>query len=163
VLASSYGLEHWLRRYVVSRIPGATGGEDQLAGEPVVPVLDEHRELAIHADARLCSDLMGAAVLDADGRRLGQVFEIHCEAFERTGLEVGRLRVAALTYGRRNLGAELGYTPDRHQGPALVHSLFKLWHRDDRRVPMNGVAAIDWNARTVKLSRSADPVHPHAD
>ena len=37
LVADGAQLERWLRYYLISRIPGATGGPDRLAGEPIGP------------------------------------------------------------------------------------------------------------------------------
>ena len=151
VLNGTNGLELWLRRFVVARIPGAKGGEDRLEGEPTGPSQGAHEELEFHPDAHLLSVLIGARVVAADGTGLGQVLEVVAEPFESSGLEVGRLRVTDIVVGRHSLGGELGYTADWTQGPWLIARLVRLWHRHDRTVPWRGVAGVDWDSRTVTL------------
>jgi hypothetical protein len=153
-------LEHWLRTHVISRIPGATGGEDRLAGEPLRPVRD-HPELRRAPGGHLLSDLLGARVRSAGGEDLGTVLDVDAVPTERTGLELGRLRVVSITYGPRALGAELGYTTDPRQGPLLVAAVFRRVQRHHRRVPWRDVAAVDWAERVLTLSATARPVHPH--
>lgn len=159
VLDQSMGLEHWLRPYV-ARIPGATGGEDRLAAEPLWP-RREHPELLRAPGGHLVSDLLGARVVGADGSGLGAVLDVTATPLEQSGLEVGRLRVDALTFGPHALGAKLGYTSDPRLGPWLLAALFRRVQRGNRRVPLADVAAIDWATRTVRLSPGARLEHPH--
>ncbi len=156
-------LENWLRVHVVSKIPGATGGDDRLHGEPV------QTDLAQPATAlnqvtdtdHLLSELLHAPVRAADGEDLGQVLEVSADAPQREQTAVGPLKVTSLTYGRSRVGAELGYTTDAHQGPLILAALFKRWHHNDGHVPIDDVADIDWNPPAVTLTRHAQPVHPH--
>lgn len=158
VLASTMGLEHWLRTYVVSRIPGAKGGQDRLEGEPV-------QDAAQHVwspgpGSHLLSDLLGARVRSAHGDDLGAVLDVCAEAVAPTEAAVGVLRVRGLSYGPRATGSELGYTEDPRQGPLLLRVLFRRLHRAHRYVPLEAVD-VDWQARVVTVAPGARPVHPH--
>src|SRR5689334_1003646 len=97
VLQGAAGLEQWLRRHVISLIPGATAGDDRLAGTSMVS-FGRHDELTPPADSHLISDLVGAEVVDATGKSLGAVVELRGLPFEQTGLEVGRLRVTSIVF-----------------------------------------------------------------
>jgi hypothetical protein len=150
VLAGSAGLELWLRHKLVGRIPGAKGGEDRLEGEP----LEEHapeRVPGLHPDGRLVTDLLGARAQTSEGRPLGVVLDIGCEAFERSEAFVGRLRVTSLLCGTRQIGARLGYAEDPRMGPWLLARLVRRLHGSDRRVPVDAVASIDWENKAVTV------------
>jgi len=150
VLDEANGLEQWLRRHVVGAIPGAKTGEHRLAGvAPSVP--DAHEELDRPGDTRLLSELVGVAVVDAGGARLGTVSEVRAEPFEQSGLEVGRLRVTSVVFGPRRLGGELGYRTLDDQGPWLLARAFRWWHRDDQEVPWSEVGAVDWEGHRLTL------------
>jgi sporulation protein YlmC with PRC-barrel domain len=151
VLAGTNALELWLRRFLVSRIPGATGGEDRLEGEPTGPAHEAHRELELAEDGHLVSDLVGARVVGGDGTAYGQVLEVVAEPFEATGLEVGRLRVTRLVCGRHRVGAELGYTSEPRMGPWLLGWLMRRLHGDNVSVDWSEVARVDWEQGTVTL------------
>jgi sporulation protein YlmC with PRC-barrel domain len=151
ILSGTNALEMWLRRYVIARIPGATGGEDRLEGEPTGPSRTAHEELLLHEDAHLLSHLIGARVVTREGTPLGEVLEAVAEPFEATGLEVGRLRVVEIVVGRHRLGAELGYTSDPHYGPWPLGRLVRLWHRDDRTIAWDEVERVDWESATVTV------------
>ena len=158
VLATTMGLEHWLRTYVVSRIPGAQGGEDRLEGEPV-------QDAAQHVwspgpGSHLLSDLLGARVRSPQGDDLGAVLDVCAEPVAPTEAAVGVLRVRGLSYGARATGSELGYTEDPRQGPLLLRLLFRRLHRAHRYVPLDAVD-VDWQARVVTVAPGARPVHPH--
>lgn len=162
LLAGTAGFEMWLRRHVVGRIPGATGGEDRLAGEPVLPV-EPRPEYELHAEARLLGRLLGAPVVGSDGQEVGRVVEVGAVGREQTGLEVGRLSVVDLDYGNRVIGGGLGITAVRGHGPRLVAHLLRAWHAGDRRVALTDVAHIDWEQPRVALKEGARPVHPLAE
>ncbi|MDQ1482258.1 MAG: hypothetical protein QOF35_334 [Actinomycetota bacterium] len=160
VLDQSSGLEQWVRVHLASRIPGATGGQDRLAGTDIPPPAP-HEELEAPTDAHLLSDLLGATVTDHAGTLLGTVMELRADAFEQTGREVGRLRVRSIVFGPRRLGGELGYTTLSDQGPWLLARGFGWWHRDDREASWNDVARIDWNRQAVILVGGRQLRHPH--
>jgi hypothetical protein len=150
VLDQANGLEQWLRRHVVGAIPGAKTGEHRLAGA-ATQVPDAHEELDRPDGTHLLSELVGAEVVDSGGGGLGTVAEVRAEPFERSGLEVGRLRVTAVVFGRRRLGGELGYRTLTDQGPWLLARAFRRWHRDDREVSWGEVAGVDWDGHRLTL------------
>lgn len=152
VLAGSAGFELWLRRYLVGRLPGAKGGEDRLAGQPIPEALPE-RPSGLHPDARMITDLLGAEARTAAGRPLGVVLDVGCEAFERGEL-VGRLRVTSLLCGTHQVGARLGYAENADMGPWLVARLVRRLHQGDRRVPISAVESIDWATSTVTVDEA---------
>lgn len=159
VLAGAMGLEHWLQTYVVSRIPGAKGGEDRLAGEPVAG--PERHGWSPGTGAHLLSDLLGARVESAGGEELGAVLDLVAEPVAPTEAAVGPLRVLGLVHGSRTTGSALGYSQDRRQGPLLLAALFRRLHRNHRYVALGAIARIDWAPAVVTLAPGARPVHPH--
>jgi hypothetical protein len=159
VLAGSAGLEIWLRRHLVGRLPGAKEGEDRLAGEPLGEAVQQGT-VGLHPDGRLVTDLLGAAAQTAEGRALGIVLDIGCEAFERSEAFVGRLRVTSLLCGTHQTGARLGYAEDPHMGPWLLARLVRRLHGSDRRVPIGAVASIDWEKKVVTVRVDTDNPTP---
>lgn len=159
-LRDTAGLEQWLRRHLISAIPGATAGDDRLAGTAVRSATS-HDELTPPADSHLLSDLLGAAVVDNTGRSLGTVMELRGMPYEQTGLEVGRIRVTSIVFGPRRVGGELGYTTLTDQGPWLLARFFGWWHRGDREAPWNDVVTVDWDDQTVTLRGHGSWLHPH--
>lgn len=163
-LAGTFGFEQWLVRYVIARIPGATGGPNDVGGEPVpAEVAVDRRKKAPAAGSHLVSDLLDRDMLDADGANVGRVCGLLCEPIERNGLEVGRLRITGVAYGKRPAGSMLGYRADRHQGPIVVAVLIRAWHRGDRHVSIDEVDPIDWTSAAISLGSHAHPRHPHSD
>jgi sporulation protein YlmC with PRC-barrel domain len=159
VLQDTPGLEQWLRRHVISAIPGATAGEDRLAGTAVGSSV-RHDELTPPTDSHLVSDLLGAEVVDDAGTSWGTVMELRGLPFEQSGLEVGRLRVTSFVFGPRRLGGELGYTGRADQGPWVLARLFGWWHRGDREASWAEVTDIDWDRPRVTLKARQDWQHP---
>jgi sporulation protein YlmC with PRC-barrel domain len=161
IMEGAPGLEQWLRRHVISPIPGATAGDDRLAGTTVGSAAS-HDELTPPMDSHLVSDLLGAKVVDDTGASLGTVMELRGLPFEQSGLEVGRLRVTSVVFGPRRLGGELGYTTVTDQGPWLLARFFGWWHRDDREVAWSDVADVDWDNQRLLLRAGGTWRHPHA-
>ena len=153
LLHETAGLEQWLRRYVIGRIPGAKAGDDRLAGAATYRAAD-HAEHDRPDGTRLLSELLGVTVVDEGGAQLGTVFEVRAEAFERSGLEVGRLRVGSVVFGPRTLGGGLGYRTLPDQGPWALARLLHWWHRDDHEVPWGQVGDLDWDGRRITLRGS---------
>lgn len=161
LVADGAQLERWLRYYLVSRIPGATGGPDRLAGEPIGSIDPGNPPRTDpRPDGHLLSDLIGAPVRDERGEPVGVVLDVCSESPHHGRHRVGALPLRALVYGRRRLGAEMGYTIQGDQGPWLVAAPLRAWHRYDRIVPSDDVN-VDWDQRTVSLSRTDRARHPH--
>ena len=107
-LAEDMRLEFWLRRHVVARLPGARGGERRLGGL-IATAARPRAELSLAPTDHLLSGLLGSVVMDDRGTELGTVLELV------TRPAGARLDVERLVFGRRRLGAELGYTVDAEQ------------------------------------------------
>ncbi|TPG13427.1 hypothetical protein EAH86_19060 [Pedococcus bigeumensis] len=160
-LQDAAGLEQWLRRHVISAIPGATAGDDRLAGTTAGSSTGHDELPPPPADSHLLSALLGAEVVDDTGASLGTVIELRGLAYEQTGLEVGRIRVTGLVFGPRHLGGELGYTTLTDQGPWLLARLFGWWHQSDREATWTDVADVDWHDQRVTLRTRQNWQHPH--
>jgi hypothetical protein len=155
LVADGAQLERWLRHYVIARIPGATGSPDRLAGAPLRPKgRSSPPSTPVPAGAHLISDLIGAEVCDSSGNSLGVVLDVSSAAPHPGRHRVGPLPLTHLLYGRRRLGAEMGYVAQRGQGPWLVAAPLRAWQRADRLVPFLDVT-VDWNRRTVTLGPGA--------
>lgn len=159
VLHEAAGLEQWLRRHVIGRIPGAKAGDDREAGT-ATQAPDAHQELDRPKGTRLLSALVGARVVDGRGIFVGTVCEVRAEALEQSGVEVGRLRLTGVVFGPRTLGGELGYRTMTDQGPWLLARAFRWWHRDDHEVAWSQVDAVDWDGRRLLLRRNEGWRHP---
>lgn len=159
VLHEAAGLEQWLRRHVVERIPGAKSGDDRLAGL-VTRRPDPHKELDRPGGTHLLSELLGARVVDGGGAPLGAVSEVRASAFEQSGLEVGRLRVTSIVFGPRRLGGGLGYRTVGDQGPWALARAFRWWHRGDHEASWGQVDDVDWDGRRLTLRGRGSWRHP---
>ena len=77
MIADNAQLERWLRYYLINRIPGATGGPDRLAGEPLGPANPETPPRTEPGKTgHLLSDLFGASVIDDRGMPVGMVLDV---------------------------------------------------------------------------------------
>lgn len=165
-LQRSFGLERWLRRYVVGRIPGAKGGDHDEALDsgdgPATPTmsradLTEPPVRPPAPGAQWLSALLGAPVLDEDGHRLGDLIELH------TGIGNERWTLTHLQVTHSPLGTELGYHADPHQGPALLRRAFRHLQRHDVLVPVGEITEIRTEPARVVVTRSGARRHPHHD
>jgi hypothetical protein len=76
------------------------------------------------------SDLLGAQVLTADGRRLGLVSGLRCTPDGGGGGPVPAPRLRALVVTARGTGAALGYQQEGQRGPWLVRRVIATLHRN---------------------------------
>jgi sporulation protein YlmC with PRC-barrel domain len=170
-LAGVQGLELWLRRYLTGRLPGATDGGDERdenrvdsdsrTGEPphrTGPAAAGEPGWRPAPDAVLASAVLGREVFSADGRRLGQVVELH-GAGRPAGAHQVPIEVVAVQVGPHGRGTQLGYTDDPRQGPAIVGALVRRWQRANRVVPVEGVAG--WPRDRLVVADADRTVHPH--
>lgn len=174
-VAGALGLELWLRTYVISRIPGARGGGDGRAGdEPESKsAAPEGGQAPSSGDetvgdswhprpgARFVSGLIGRPVVDGDGKQVGQVCELYCEASPPDGPQ-SPMRVTHLQYARYKRGSELGYGSDPKQGPRIVALLLSRWHRHNRVVPLTSVDGLSDPEGTLTVRDVSNLPHPHA-
>jgi sporulation protein YlmC with PRC-barrel domain len=175
LLAASFGLELWLRRYVISQIPGAKGGGDERGGAAAagrgpddtmtsdgvgdVDETEASRGPSGGAATQSISGLIQAEVFAEDGTALGRVNEVICTA--RTGDRRDHLRITHLEYGHRSAGSKLGYNERSDQGPLMVGALVRWWQRGSRLAPVEDVTAVDLAASRVTAKGHLDHVHPH--
>ena len=95
------------------------------------------------------SDLLGCAVLDRDGRRLGFVNDVRLGPAPGVDGTFARLRVEGLVVADASVGSLLGYERGRTQGPWLVRVIVRRLHRRAGYAPWEAVGDLDWSARTV--------------
>jgi hypothetical protein len=149
-LAGADGLELWLRRHVVGRLPGARGGDHPFGGD-LASVPRQDADLDLPKDGHLLSGLIGARVVRADGTDAGRVVEVRAEQVTEMSSRVGPLVVTSLLHGPRRLGGELGYREDPRMGPLLLGSALRWWHRHDIETGWSDVRAVDWATSVVHL------------
>jgi sporulation protein YlmC with PRC-barrel domain len=85
------------------------------------------------------SDLIGADVTDAAGRRLGVVTDIRCVQDGPVRGAMSAPRVSSLLVSRRHTGSLLGYDRRGQQGPWLVRAVVRALHRHLLEVPWEAV------------------------
>ena len=139
VLLGASGLELWLRRYVISRIPGAKGTDEQMdpegsaAARSAADEAGQHEAEMPDTTMLFASDLVGCEVRDQADVVIGHICELRC-AGRPPGQRQEELIVTHLQYTRHRVASELGYAADPRQGPGLIRELVRRWHRDDRVV-----------------------------
>ena len=152
-LADADGLELWLRRHVVGKIPGARGGDHPFGGSPAsVPRHDADLDLTAHT--HLLSALLGAKVVSGEGSDAGRVVEVRAVQATELSTRVGPLVVTSLVHGPRRLGGELGYREDPTMGPRALGSAVRWWHRHDVETSWDDVRSVDWTASRVLLGET---------
>ncbi|HET7822175.1 MAG TPA: hypothetical protein VFL10_11700 [Ornithinibacter sp.] len=149
-LAGADGLELWMRRYVVAKIPGARGGDHPFGGE-LAQVPRQDGDLDLAPTAHLLSGLIGARVVRADGSDAGRVVEVRAVQGTAMSSRVGPLVVTSIVHGPHRLGGELGYREDPEMGPVLLGSALRWWHRHDIETSWDDVRSVDWAASRVQL------------
>ena len=137
-----------MRRYVIERIPGAWSSEpDDDARRDGAPGSPRQQETARREwqglldrglpaplgraprdDAIPLSSLLGRTVLGPDGEAAGRISELGCHGGPADGWQKA-MTVAHVQYMRHLAGSNLGYTADRHQGPALLRWTMRRWNR----------------------------------
>ena len=158
-LAESFGLEHWLRRFVVSRIPGAKGGSDPERedgdGPPRPVTVLEPPTRPPQPGCRWVSDLLRAPVVDDTGHRLGAVIELRCDATSEPW------RVTHIQCTQSVLGTELGYHADPDLGPHLLQRFFRRIQRHDLLIPVAQVTEVRLDPVRIIVETRDDRRHPH--
>lgn len=158
-LAESFGLEHWLRRFVVSRIPGAKGGSDperKDGDRPTRPVnVLQPPTRPPKPGCRWVSALLRAPVVDDTGHRLGNLIELRCASASEPW------RVTHIQSTQSVLGTELGYHADPDLGPGLLHRFFQRIQRHDLLIPVAEVTEIRLDPARIIVATRDDRRHPH--
>jgi sporulation protein YlmC with PRC-barrel domain len=108
------------------------------------------------------SELLGAEVVDADGRVVGTV---HDARFVRDGPVQGLFgaayRLQALVVGPASIGVRLGYDRSRMGGPAPLKAAFRRIHRRARLVEWSRIASVE--PGTIRLAGAAPDLPPVPD
>lgn len=163
-LARSFGLELWLREFVVSRIPGAKGGGDdrdpaQGGAGASAAGRGRFRPPGV-ARTGSVAQVIRSRVFAQDGTELGVVTELLC-AEPLDGRVHDHLRVTHVQYGHHAAGSELGYDSDARQGPLVVGAVVRWWQRGHRVAPIEDVVDVDLEAGTLRVASHGSHVHPH--
>lgn len=163
-VASQSDLERWLRRHLISPIPGArVDGDDD--PDPHADSDDPRavHTASIHGPGRLrLSDVLAARVEDTAGTDLGLVTEVH--AAPRVG-EGGapELALVSVTHGHHLAGNGLGYGDAAHAGPAVLAGLLRWWHRHQQVTRLSDVLRLpgpDRDRPALVRARASRPARP---
>ena len=150
----SDGLELWLRRHVVGRIPGARGGDHPFGGDlPAVP--RQETDLDLTPDAHLLSGLLGARVVRPDGSDAGVVVEVRAVQVTRMSSRVGPLVVTSVVHGPRRLGGSWATARTRGWAPSCSAQRCGGGTVTTPRPPGVTCGPVDWAAATVHLHDGA--------
>jgi hypothetical protein len=100
------------------------------------------------------SELLGAEVRTAEGRRVGVVTGLRCSL---DGPSVGPTpapRVRTLVVTGRHVGAGLGYQQEGQRGPWLVRAAVRALHRGTTLVDVDRIDGVEGG--TVRIAAAPD-------
>ena len=172
-LAATFALERWLRRFVISRIPGATGGDGSEAAGAASPgsvegaagstsrATGQSRIRGPLAGSTTVSAVIGRHVVGQDRRDLGRVCELRCLGRPHERVQVP-IRLTHLQYTSHVVASGLGYGADRDQGPLLVNLMLRWWHRHDRLLDIDDLKGRGLREAPLVVTSPEHHQHPHA-
>ena len=106
------------------------------------------------------SGLLGAVVVDEDGRRRGVVHDVTAaQTGPVTGGYDAAVVVTGVVVGARGVRARLGLSPAHIQGPLLARVLSRLGTSTER-IPWDDVVAFDHGRIVVRRARQRDRRRP---
>ncbi len=155
-LLASFGLERWLRRHLISRIPGAKGGghraDERHPGGPTVGRREgeglEVAERGSSGPLHRLTELVDMQVRDACDEAIGRVTDVRGVAHD-----VARgIPVTAVLVGPRLMGSSLGYSSDEQDGPWAISWVVGRLHRTAHWRDRREIASISWTGRRIDLS-----------
>lgn len=149
-LLASFGLENWLRRNLIGRIPGAKGKQHPSERGEAVPSWAERqtppergREGATH---RL-TELLTMTVRNQGGTPVGRITDVHGRAMQHAGL----IRLTRVLHGPRLVGSSLGYSSPEQEGPRVIHGVVRALHRSARWREFSDLGEVSWARNTAEL------------
>lgn len=154
-LLASFGLENWLRKHLVARIPGASGAGHPTSDDVDVPAWAgrERRpvpELGSTGDRHRLTELLRAQVVAADGSVRGRITDV--EGRSGSGDDrVGPIRLTRVLVGPRSVGSSLGYSTAEQTGPLAINRLIRTVHRRAEWSDWSAVEDVDWVRGRVLL------------
>jgi sporulation protein YlmC with PRC-barrel domain len=89
------------------------------------------------------SDLIGTAVHDANGQRLGVITDLRCVQDGPLRGAMQAPRVSAIIVSRRHTGSLLGYERGNQQGPWLIRKIVQRLHRHALLIPWDSITRTD--------------------
>ncbi|WP_068263626.1 hypothetical protein [Janibacter limosus] len=156
VLLSSFGLENWLRRHLIGRIPGPKGGKHlPEESHPARTTPGDGTGEAAEAPERgstgprhRLTELLHMDVVDATGEPVGRVTDVRSHAEDiRDGIALTSVLV-----GPRLMGSKLGYSSDEQDGPRAISWIIGRMHRSAHWHDLADVAAISWEERRLEIA-----------
>jgi sporulation protein YlmC with PRC-barrel domain len=110
-----------------------------------------------HGPVHRLVDLLGAEVVDGEGRRLGRVNDVRFTAGSDEGAGQ-ELSVVGLVVAGRHEGSLLGYDRRPTQGPWLIRMIVRRLHRNAGYVPWTAVRTVEWAGRRVVVADGLRPL-----
>jgi sporulation protein YlmC with PRC-barrel domain len=152
-LLASFGLERWLRRHLIGRIPGAKGDGDQFdddspwTGGRHGPIPQRGSDGDVHR----MTELFAMVVID-EGHESGR----HITDLEaRTAFVGSGPRLTRVLVGPRVVGSSLGYSSDEQDGPRVIRWIIDAVHREAHWHDVADLAEISWSQGQVRLRGEA--------
>lgn len=154
-LLASSGLENWLRRYLVGRIPGAKGTGHPPGEEVEVPswAATDHPdppERGRPGRTHRLTELLTMVVHDRGGTPVGRVTDVYGRDAHDSE-HAHAIRLTRVLVGPRMLGSSLGYSTPEQEGPAVIRWIVRALHRSARWRDWSDIGEISWGRGTAVL------------
>lgn len=163
-LLASFGLENWLRRHLIARIPGARGAGHPTSDDVDVPAwaTDEHSpvpERGSRGRHHRLSELLRMEVVDVRGRDLGRITDVNGRTLTDGGDVLGPIRLTEAFVGPWLVGSRLGYSSPDVEGPFVIDRIVAAVHRKARWHDWAEIVDISWAECRARLGEGGrDPV-----
>lgn len=146
-LLASFGLENWLRRNLIGRIPGAKGAQHPGEAVPAWAVGQEAPERGREGATHRLTELLTMTVHDHAGTPVGRITDVRGRATRHGEL----IRLTRVLHGPRILGSSLGYSSPEQEGPRIIHWVVRALHRSARWHDWSDLGEISWARNTAEL------------
>lgn len=151
-LLASFGLENWLRRNLIGRIPGAKGA-DHVSGEDVDPpswARTERPDVPERARAggtHRLTELLGMTVHRHDSTPRHCITDLHGQGTP----DGAGIRLTKVLVGPRLAGSKLGYSSDEQDGPRAISWIIDRLHRTAHWHEWSDLRSVAWAEGYVEM------------
>lgn len=150
-LLASFGLESWLRRNLIGRIPGAKGADPVLAEDTAPPWAREERpevpERGRAGGTHRLTELLAMAVHGHDSSSRGCITDLHGQGTS----DGSGIRITKVLVGPRLAGSTLGYSSDEQNGPRAISWVIDRLHRSAHWHDWSDLRSVSWEERSVEM------------
>lgn len=154
-LLASFGMENWLRRHLIGRIPGAKGTHPSAAEVEVPAWAGEDRpeppERGRAGGTHRLTELLTMVVHDRARTPIGRITDVHGRCADGSD----SIRLTRVLIGPRMLGSSLGYSSADQEGPLAVRSVIRAVHRSAHWRDWSDLDEISWAVQAAVLRGDA--------